>query len=183
MTVLITLTLAGADTGPFNIYSDSDGYTTPLVTGVAKSALLAGYSLAGVPNDATIIRVASIDACNNYIDMLISNTSTTTTTTSTSTSTSTTTTTTTAIPYYIWLGPVSTFGTSGAACSGYSSTRSYYSPQNFMLSTVTKLYENPELTIPVETTGNYLPVALNGAGTIYAAVVTSGTVSFYTSCP
>jgi hypothetical protein len=103
MTVLITLTLAGVDTGPFDIYSDSDGYTTALVTGVAKSALEAGYSLAGVPNDATIIRVTSTGTCTNYIDMLISNVTTTTTTststsTTTSTSTSTTTTTTTAGP-------------------------------------------------------------------------------------
>lgn len=102
MTVLITLTLAGADTGPFDIYSDSDGYTTPLVTGVAKSALVAGYSLAGVPNDATIIRVTSTGTCTNSIDMLISNitptTTTTTSSTSTSTSTSTTTTTTTSAP-------------------------------------------------------------------------------------
>ena len=103
MTVLITLTLAGADTGPFDIYSDSDGYTTPLATGIAKSALVSGYSLAGVPNDATIIRVTSTGTCTNFIDMLISNTTTTTTTststsTTTSTSTSTTTTTTTAGP-------------------------------------------------------------------------------------
>ena len=101
MTVLITLTLAGADTGPFNIYSDSDGYTTPLVTGVAKSALVAGYSLVGVPNDATIIRVTSTGTCTNSIDMLISNitpTTTTTTSSSTSTSTSTSTTTTTTTP-------------------------------------------------------------------------------------
>lgn len=103
MTVLITLTLAGVDTGPFDIYSDSDGYTTPLATGVAKSALVSGYSLAGVPNDATIIRVTSTGTCTNHIDMLISNVTTTTTTststsTTTSTSTSTTTTTTTAGP-------------------------------------------------------------------------------------
>jgi hypothetical protein len=93
MTVLITLTLAGADTGPFNIYSDSDGYTTPLATGVSKSALLSGYSLAGVPNDATIIRVTSTGTCTNSIDMLIANTTTTTTTTTTTPPTTTTTTT------------------------------------------------------------------------------------------
>jgi len=101
MTVLITLTLAGADTGPFDIYSDSDGYTTPLATGVSKSALLAGYSLAGVPNDATIIRVTSTGTCTNSIDMLIANTTTTTTTSTTSTTTTvppTTTTTTTSTP-------------------------------------------------------------------------------------
>jgi hypothetical protein len=103
MTVLITLTLAGTNTGPFNIYSNSDGYTTALATGVAKSALVAGYSLAGVPNDATIIRVTSTGTCTNSIDMVISNTTTTTTTststsTTTSTSTSTTSTTTTPAP-------------------------------------------------------------------------------------
>jgi hypothetical protein len=101
MTVLITLTLAGVDTGPFNIYSDSDGYTTPLITGVTKSALVAGYSLAGVPNDATIIRVISTGTCTNYIDMLIANTTTTTTTSSSTTTTTTTappTTTTTTTP-------------------------------------------------------------------------------------
>ena len=26
MTVLVTLTLAGTDTGPFNLYSNSDGF-------------------------------------------------------------------------------------------------------------------------------------------------------------
>jgi hypothetical protein len=102
MTVLVTLTLAGADTGPFNLYSDSDGYTTPLATGVAKSALQAGYTLSGVPADATIIRTSSTGTCTNYIDMLIAGVTTTTTTTS---STSTTTTTTTSAPpvydYYI----------------------------------------------------------------------------------
>ena len=41
MTVLITLTLAGADTGPFDLYSDLDGYITPFETGVSKAALLA----------------------------------------------------------------------------------------------------------------------------------------------
>ena len=119
---------------------------------------------------------------------------TTTTTTSTSTTTSTTTppptttttsttTSTTTVAFYSWLGPVSTFGTSGSACAGYNSARSYYSPQNFMTSTVTQFFDNPELTIPIETTGNYLPLRLNGVGTIYAAIITGGTVSFYTSCP
>ena len=34
MTVLITLTLAGSDTGPCNIYSNADGYTTAFETGI-----------------------------------------------------------------------------------------------------------------------------------------------------
>jgi len=91
MTVLVTLTLAGADTGPFDIYSDSDGYTNPIETGVAKATLQAGYSVVGVPDDATIIRVQSTEICTNYLDMLLSG-GTTSTTSSTSSTTSTSTT-------------------------------------------------------------------------------------------
>jgi hypothetical protein len=89
MTVLVTLTLAGTDVGPFNLYSNVDGYATPLATGVSRSALLAGYSLAGVPDSATVIRVKSTGTCTNYIDMALSG-GTTTTTSSTSSTTSTT---------------------------------------------------------------------------------------------
>jgi hypothetical protein len=96
MTVLVTLTLAGTDVGPFNLFSNVDGYTTPLATGVSRAALLAGYSLAGVPDAASIIRAQSTGTCTNFLDMLLSG-ATTTTTTSTS-STSTTSTTTTPVP-------------------------------------------------------------------------------------
>lgn len=89
MTVLITLTLAGLDTGPFDIYSNSDGYTTPIITGVAKATLETGYSLAGVPDDAAVIRAQSTGTCTNYLDMLLSG-GTTTTTSSTSSTTSST---------------------------------------------------------------------------------------------
>jgi hypothetical protein len=91
MTVLVTLTLAGTDVGPFNLYSNVDGYTTPLATGVSRAALLAGYSLAGVPDAASVIRATSTGTCTNFLDMLLSG-GTTTTTTSTSSTTSTTTT-------------------------------------------------------------------------------------------
>ena len=90
MTVLVTLTLAGADTGPFNLYSDADGFTTALASGISKAALQAGYSLTGVPDAATIIRTQSQGTCTNFIDMFISGTITTTTTTSSTTSTTTT---------------------------------------------------------------------------------------------
>jgi hypothetical protein len=90
MTVLVTLTLAGTDTGPFNLYSNSDGYVNIIATGVTKAALEAGYSLTGVPDDATIIRVKSTGTCTNYIDMSIIGVTTTTTSSSSTTSTSTT---------------------------------------------------------------------------------------------
>lgn len=92
MTVLITLTTAGTDTGPFDLYSNVDGYVSAFETGVSKAALLAGYSSALVPNGTTTIRIKSTGICVNYIDVLVI---TTTTTTSSTTSTSSTTTTTT----------------------------------------------------------------------------------------
>lgn len=98
MTVLITLTTAGADTGPFNLYSNVDGYVSAFETGVSKSALVAGYSSALVPNGTTTIRIKSTGTCVNYIDVTVVTTTTTTssttsTTSSTTTSTSSTTTT------------------------------------------------------------------------------------------
>lgn len=80
MTVLITLTVAGADSGPFNLYSNLDGFTAAFETGVSKASLLAGYSSALVPDYTTIIRVKSDGVCVNYVDILLESTTTTTTT-------------------------------------------------------------------------------------------------------
>ena len=90
MTVLVTLTLAGTDVGPFNMYSNADGFVNAIATGVTRAALLAGYSLTGVPDSATIVRAQSTGTCTNFLDMYLSG-GTTTTSTSTSTTTSTTT--------------------------------------------------------------------------------------------
>lgn len=82
MTVYIILTTAGADTGPFNIYSDVDGYISAFETGVSKASLLAGYTSSLAPNGTTIVRVMSASAlCTNYIDLTLSMCTTTTTTT------------------------------------------------------------------------------------------------------
>jgi hypothetical protein len=95
-TSIITLTTAGTGTGPFDLYSDVDGYVTPFETGVSKFALTSGYTTSLVTNGTTIIRVQSNSVgCTNYIDLPVSGI-TTTTTTSTTTSTTTTT---TANPY------------------------------------------------------------------------------------
>jgi hypothetical protein len=82
MNVLITLTTAGVDTGPFDLFSNSNNYTVPFASTIARGVLENGYLSSVVPNDATIIRVQSLDVCTNYIDLTIN---TTTTTTSTST--------------------------------------------------------------------------------------------------
>jgi hypothetical protein len=86
---VITLTTAGADTGPFSLYSDIDGFVTPFETGVSKAALQAGYLTSLIPDGTSTVRVKSVSLfCTNYINLALP---TTTTTTSTSTTTTTTT--------------------------------------------------------------------------------------------
>lgn len=87
MTVLITLTIAGADTGPFNLYSDVDGYVSAFETGVTKTALQAGYPSFLVPNGTTVVRIKSDGLCTNYIDVSVITTTTTTTSSTTTTTT------------------------------------------------------------------------------------------------
>jgi hypothetical protein len=101
----------------------------------------------------------------------------------TTTTTTSTTTTTTTVAYYTWTGPSSFFGDSGSACSGYSNTTNYYSPQNSIVNGTTRMYTDTNLATPVETTGNYLPLKLGDTGTTYTAIYTLGTASFSNSCP
>ncbi len=80
MTVLITLTTAGADSGPFDLYSNLDGYISAFESSVPKSSLVAGYSSTVVPDGTTTIRIKSVGICINYIDIILETTTTTTTT-------------------------------------------------------------------------------------------------------
>jgi hypothetical protein len=89
--------------GPFDLYSDADGYAVPFETQVPAASLVAGY-IVELPMGATIIRVCSVGTCENCIDIptncpTTTTTSTSSTTTTTSTSSTTTTTTTAAPPY------------------------------------------------------------------------------------
>lgn len=79
MTVIITLTTAGADTGPFDLYSNVDGYISAFETGISQVDLISGYVSNVVPNGTTNIRVKSTGNCIEYIDINISTTTTTTT--------------------------------------------------------------------------------------------------------
>lgn len=70
MTVLITLTTAGADSGPFDLYTDLDGYLAAFESGISKVALEAGYASYLVPDYTNTIRVKSNGAlCTNFIDI------------------------------------------------------------------------------------------------------------------
>lgn len=93
---LITIT-AGADTGPFNLYSNLDGFLSPFETNVPKINLEAGYLSVVVPDATTTIRVSSLSViCPTSVDLPISGiTTTTSTSTSSTTTTSTSSTTTT----------------------------------------------------------------------------------------
>lgn len=97
MTVLITLTGAGADSGPFDLFSDVDGYSAAFEIGISKAFLLYGYPSSNVPLGTTQIMIKSTgELCQNFIivdlDPLV------TTTTSSTTVVPSTTTTTTTIP-------------------------------------------------------------------------------------
>ena len=82
MTVLITLTIAGTDSGPFDLYSNLDGYTSAFESAVPKASLLAGYPSSLVPDFTTTIRVRSNNGlCTNYVDIPVEEPTTTTTTT------------------------------------------------------------------------------------------------------
>jgi hypothetical protein len=80
MFVYITLTSAGADAGPFNLYSNVGGFASAFATGVSKAALLAGYSVIA-PAGTTTVRIISNGVCTNFIDVIVSTTTTTTTST------------------------------------------------------------------------------------------------------
>ncbi len=89
MLIQITITIPPTGlAGPFDLFSDANGYTSPFRTQVPTDDLLLGY-IVELPAGATIIRVCSVGDCTNCID-LPTNCPTTTTTTSSSTSTTTT---------------------------------------------------------------------------------------------
>jgi len=69
MNVLITFTTIGADAGPFNLYSNVDGFSVGFVGGITRQQLLDGYPSTAVPIGTTIIRACSIGVCTNCYDM------------------------------------------------------------------------------------------------------------------
>ena len=123
MTVLITLTVAGIDSGPFDIYSNLNGYTSAFEVGVSKTALLAGYPSSLVPDFTTIIRVQSVGDCTNYIDIPLYTPTTSTSSTSSTSSTTTTSTTIANICYEFESDPyTTTFSAQYIDCNGVIQT-------------------------------------------------------------
>lgn len=87
MIVHILLTTPGTDAGPFNLYSDTDGFVSAFATNVSKATLLAGYMANNVPDGTTIVRLVSVGECTNYIDIAVGGGPIPTTSTTTSTTT------------------------------------------------------------------------------------------------
>jgi hypothetical protein len=81
MTIILTIEIEGGNLGPFDLYSNTDGYTDPFATNITKAALEAGYTSTSVPPDTTTVQVKSVGNCSNSIDIVLENTTTTSTTT------------------------------------------------------------------------------------------------------
>jgi len=67
---IITLTgTVGVDVGPFNLYSNTDTYTTPFETSISRTDLINGYTSTNVPTSTATVRVKSTGSCINYLDI------------------------------------------------------------------------------------------------------------------
>jgi len=103
MTIIITLSFAGNETGPFDLYSDATGFAIPFAQNVSKAALLAGYQVEA-PDGTTVVRLDNLNSLCGSTDIyscatpncdftgsIICDVTTTTTTSSSSTTTTSTT--------------------------------------------------------------------------------------------
>ena len=61
MIIFITLSFAGAESGPFDLYSDVDGFTVAFKLNVSKADLIAGYEVEA-PDGTTTVRLLDLGA-------------------------------------------------------------------------------------------------------------------------
>ena len=71
--VRIKLTSAGSCSGPVNIYGNTDGFTTPIATGISIASLTGVFGfLTPVPSGTTTIRVQNANFnCSNFEQVVI----------------------------------------------------------------------------------------------------------------
>ena len=68
--IIIQASYVGDDAGPFNLFSQVNGFTEAFETGVTKNQLLAGFVSYNVPVGTTVVRVMSTSPeCTNYEDV------------------------------------------------------------------------------------------------------------------
>jgi hypothetical protein len=82
MDIILTLSIVGADQGTlFDLFSDTDGFTTAFETDVPLASLLAGYTTTVAPINTSVVRVCGQQAkCVNCVDIYPVYTTTTSTT-------------------------------------------------------------------------------------------------------
>jgi hypothetical protein len=115
MVIQITL-IMGEDTGLlFDLYSNTNAYSTPFLVDVPKSSLTGGTSL-NAPDGTTTIKVQSKGVCNNFIYISITLPPTTTTTTTLIPTTTTTTTLAACTTYVLYNSGLSSATYSYSAC-------------------------------------------------------------------
>lgn len=67
MYAFITISNAGANVGPFNLYSDVDGYISAFESNIPLATLEAGFATNNVPDGTVEIRVQSVnELCNSF---------------------------------------------------------------------------------------------------------------------
>ncbi len=71
MTGAIQIGTLGTGTGPFDLYSNVNGFTAPFEIGISRKNLSDGYPTDKVPDTTTIIRVVSTGPCTTFLDILI----------------------------------------------------------------------------------------------------------------
>ena len=69
MTTVLTLVTAGSDSGPFDLYSNINGYGNPFEVGVPKASLVNGYTTTKVPDYTDVVRVKSTGVCTSETDI------------------------------------------------------------------------------------------------------------------
>lgn len=68
--IIIQASYVGDDAGPFNLFSQVNGFTEAFETDVTKNQLLAGFVSYNVPVGTTVVRVMSTSPeCTNYEDV------------------------------------------------------------------------------------------------------------------
>jgi len=70
--IIVKLTSAGVDSGPCDLYSNTDGYVTPIATGIAIATLTGAFGYyVNAPIGITTIRIQNSGNCSNYVDTII----------------------------------------------------------------------------------------------------------------
>lgn len=70
MTIQITLSVLGNETGPFDLYSDVDNFITPFITNVPRASFLSTYEVEA-PDETTIVKIINLNPlCTGNVDIV-----------------------------------------------------------------------------------------------------------------